>query len=138
MQICRRGKPSCPCELPHFNHGQPVQVKIIDVEKMMKPVPLQSLIKLFFIVMTLLMSTGAVYPQADPGVLRNPLNPSRGPDPWLVYYEGNYYLATTTGTSELVMRQSPTLAGLKTADPIQIYFETDPSRCCNMWAPEFY
>ena len=104
----------------------------------MKPVPLQSLIKLFFIVMTLLMSTGAVYPQADPGVLRNPLNPSRGPDPWLVYYEGNYYLATTTGTSELVMRQSPTLAGLKTADPIQIYFETDPSRCCNMWAPEFY
>jgi GH43 family beta-xylosidase len=36
------------------------------------------------------------------------------------------------------MRQSPTLAGLKIADPIQIYFETEPSRCCNMWAPEFH
>ncbi|HLV33658.1 MAG TPA: hypothetical protein VKY59_01030, partial [Spirillospora sp.] len=37
--------------------------------------------------------------EAQPGVLRNPLNPAGGPDPWLVYYEGNYYLATTTGRS---------------------------------------
>jgi GH43 family beta-xylosidase len=36
------------------------------------------------------------------------------------------------------MRKSPTLAGLKTAPPLQIYFETEASRCCNMWAPEFY
>lgn len=70
--------------------------------------------------------------------LRNPLNPSRGPDPWLVYYDGYYYLSATTGTSEWTMRKSPTLAGLKTAAPLQIYSETDPSRCCNFWAPEFY
>ena len=74
----------------------------------------------------------------QPGVLRNPLNQFGGADPWIQYYEDNYYLATTTGRSELLMSQSPTLAGLKTAIPLQIYAETDPSRCCNMWAPEFH
>ena len=88
----------------------------------------------------LLLSTGVVQQQAgagQPGVLRNPLNVNGGADPWLTYYEGNYYLATTTWASEWTMRMSPTLAGLKTATPVQIYYETDPSRCCNMWAPEF-
>lgn len=75
---------------------------------------------------------------SPPGVLRNPLNPYGGADPWLQYYEGYYYLATTTGRSELIMIKSETLAGLKTAVPQQIYAETDPSRCCNMWAPEFH
>ena len=72
------------------------------------------------------------------GFLHNPLNAFGGADPWLVYYEGYYYLSTTTWRSELLMTKSPTLAGLKTAVPVQIYVETDPSRCCNMWAPEFY
>lgn len=76
--------------------------------------------------------------EGEPGVLRNPLNPYGGPDPWIQYYEGYYYLATTTGRSELTMSKSETLAGLKTAVPQRIYFETDPSRCCNMWAPEFH
>jgi GH43 family beta-xylosidase len=75
--------------------------------------------------------------EGRPGVFRNPLNAYAGADPWLTYYEGSYYLATTTWTSEITMRESPTLAGLKTAAPVQIYFETDPSRCCNIWAPEF-
>ncbi len=76
--------------------------------------------------------------EGEPGVFRNPLLAYAGADPWLVYYEGNYYLATTTGSSELTMRSAPTLAGLKTAIPVQIYRETEPSRCCNMWAPEFH
>lgn len=76
--------------------------------------------------------------EAQPGVLHNPLNPYGGADPWIQYYEGYYYLATTTWRSELIMSKSETLAGLKTAVPIQIYAETDPSRCCNMWAPEFH
>jgi len=89
----------------------------------------------------LAVSTPLVLPQADetePGTLRNPLNAYGGADPWLTYYEGDYYLAATTWTSELTMRRSETLAGLKTATPERIYFETDPSRCCNMWAPEFH
>jgi GH43 family beta-xylosidase len=84
----------------------------------------------------LLAMNGATVAQDRDG-FRNPLNLS-GPDPWLTYYEGNYYLATTTGSSSLMMRRSPTLAGLKVTSPIQIYAETDPSRCCNMWAPEFH
>jgi GH43 family beta-xylosidase len=74
----------------------------------------------------------------QPGTLTNPLNVNNGADPWLTYYEGNYYLATTTGASNWIMRMSPTLAGLKTAEPVQIYLETDPARCCNFWAPEFH
>lgn len=89
----------------------------------------------------LLVAGSVIYAQSGgegkPGILRNPLNAYAGADPWLVFYEGNYYLAATTWTSELTMRSSPTLAGLKTAAPVQIYYETDPSRCCNMWAPEF-
>src|SRR5664279_1097773 len=98
-------------------------------------VPLQILLVVFL----LLATTGTAYPQSStqPGTLRNPLNVDNGADPWLTYYDGNYYLATTTWTSTLTMRKSPTLAGLKTAAPVPIYFETDPSRCCNMWAPEF-
>lgn len=90
--------------------------------------------------LALMSSMGAQDTPADEsrGVLRNPLNPYGGPDPWLTYYEGYYYLATTTGRSELVMSKSETLAGLKTAVPQRIYAETDPSRCCNMWAPEFH
>lgn len=74
----------------------------------------------------------------EEGTLRNPLNPYGGADPWIQYYDGNYYMATTTWRSELLMWKSPTLAGLKTAIPQQIYLETESSRCCNMWAPEFY
>jgi len=74
----------------------------------------------------------------EQGTLRNPLNPYGGADPWLTYYEGNYYLAATTWASDWYMRKSPTLAGLKTAEPQLIYFETEPSRCCNFWAPEFH
>lgn len=95
----------------------------------------------FFALFLLMLMLTVVHGQSDEGearMLTNPLNAYVGADPWLVYYEGNYYLATTTGRSDLVMSMSPTLAGLKTAVPIQIYAETDPSRCCNMWAPEVH
>ncbi|MEP7294478.1 MAG: family 43 glycosylhydrolase, partial [Chloroflexota bacterium] len=99
------------------------------------------LFKLVFILLILLLTVvmgqgQAATDQPQPGTLHNPLN-SMGPDPWLTYYDGNYYLAATTGTSSLSMRKSPSLAGLKLATPLTIYYETDPSRCCNMWAPEF-
>ncbi|MEZ4666395.1 MAG: family 43 glycosylhydrolase [Anaerolineae bacterium] len=88
---------------------------------------------------SLLISRAVVFGQAagKPGTFQNPLNANAGADPWLTYYDGYYYLAATTWTSEWYMRKSPTLAGLKTAEPVRIYFESDPSRCCNFWAPEF-
>lgn len=79
---------------------------------------------------------------AESVTFRNPLNESHGSDPWLVYHEGHYYLATTTwsATSEpgLTMKSAPTIAGLKEANPVTIYTDADPSRCCNFWAPEFF
>lgn len=96
-------------------------------------------IKFIFVISIFSLWLGTAYGQSDaqPGTLRNPLNLHNGADPWLTYYDGNYYLAATTWTSEWTMRKSPTLAGLKTAVPQRIYFETEPSRCCNFWAPEF-
>lgn len=67
----------------------------------------------------------------------NPIIPN-GADPWLQFYSGNYYLTTTTWTSQLVMRKSPTLAGLATATPINIWSESAADRCCNFWAFEFH
>ncbi|GAC16482.1 family 43 glycosylhydrolase [Aliiglaciecola lipolytica] len=71
------------------------------------------------------------------GTFTNPLFPN-GADPWLEYWDGNYYLTTTTWTSELVMRKSPTLAGLANATPVNVWSATDPERCCNFWAFEFH
>ncbi|MGJ6965888.1 RICIN domain-containing protein [Streptosporangium sp. G11] len=68
---------------------------------------------------------------------RNPLL-ANGADPWLQYHAGNYYLATTTRNSQLVMRKSPTLAGLRTATPQHVWSETAADSCCNFWAFEFH
>ncbi|GAB4525532.1 MAG: hypothetical protein OHK0046_41410 [Anaerolineae bacterium] len=93
----------------------------------------------FVLLLVFPLITVSAQPEAgEPGLLTNKLNIYDGADPWLQYHDGYYYLATTTWRSELIMMRSPTLAGLKTATPVQIYEETDPSRCCNMWAPEFY
>ncbi|WP_392344592.1 family 43 glycosylhydrolase [Pseudoalteromonas prydzensis] len=81
--------------------------------------------------------TSAKAPTQDDGVFTNPLFPN-GADPWLEYWDGNYYLTTTTWTSELVMRKSPTLAGLADATPVNVWSATDPARCCNFWAFEFH
>ncbi|WP_117209547.1 RICIN domain-containing protein [Allorhizocola rhizosphaerae] len=68
---------------------------------------------------------------------RNPLV-ANGADPWLQYHNGNYYLATTTWTQQLVMRKSPTITGLSTAPAVNIWADTDAANCCNHWAPEFH
>ncbi|WP_162909730.1 glycoside hydrolase family 43 protein [Aggregatilinea lenta] len=68
----------------------------------------------------------------------NPIQLSNGADPWIVYYEGNYYLTTTVGGSELYVRQSPTLGGLKDAPPVLVWEDETPDRCCNMWSPELH
>lgn len=69
--------------------------------------------------------------------VRNPLLPN-GADPWLQFHDGSYYLATTTWSSQLVMRKSPTLAGLRTAAPVHVWSETAADSGFNFWAPEFH
>jgi len=79
--------------------------------------------------------------QAQSSTFTNPLN-SSSPDPWMLYYNGNYYLsATTWGQSASVglnMWKASTIAGLKTATPVQIWQDNTASRCCQIWAPEFH
>lgn len=100
---------------------------------------LPRLLQISLVVALLAATVGMASGQSgEQGTLRNPLNPYGGADPWLTYYEGNYYMAATTWASAWYMLKSPTLAGLKTAEPQLIYFETEPSRCCNFWAPEFH
>lgn len=55
-----------------------------------------------------------------------------------MFFEGNYYLLTTTWTSQLVMRKSPTLKGLGTAAPVHVWSDTNADRCCNFWAFEMH
>jgi GH43 family beta-xylosidase len=77
---------------------------------------------------------------SPPGTFRNPLTNS-GPDPWMTYYDGNYYLAATTwggSSTGLTMRKAATIADLKQAAPQRIWQDSTPERCCNFWAPEFF
>lgn len=88
--------------------------------------------------MILLAVAPSAWAQGPEPTFRNPLRPDRGADPWIVYHDGNYYLLTTTGTSELFIYQSPTLGGLHDARPIQVWQDDTPDRCCNMWSPELH
>jgi GH43 family beta-xylosidase len=73
-----------------------------------------------------------------PRTFTNPIK-RNGPDPWLQYHNGSYYLATTTWNSTITMRRSATLAGLATAaDQVIFNLAGRPNGCCNMWAPEFH
>lgn len=78
---------------------------------------------------------------ASAATFKNPLNGS-GPDPFITYYNGYYYMAATTWGSTantgLTMRKAKTIAELKTAPQTRIWYDTTSSRCCNMWAPEFF
>ena len=68
----------------------------------------------------------------------NPLR-TTGPDPWIECHDGAYYLMTTTGDN-LTIWKSPTLGGLKTADPHVVW--SPPSKTApyasDIWAPELH
>ncbi|GAB3219153.1 hypothetical protein GCM10027447_01340 [Glycomyces halotolerans] len=70
--------------------------------------------------------------------LTNPIKPN-GADPWIEYWDGYYYLSTTTWESTVVMRRATTLAGLKTASDVVVWDDAGVAdRCCSHWAPEFH
>jgi GH43 family beta-xylosidase len=72
-----------------------------------------------------------------PRTFANPLDP-QGPDPWLTYYNGYYYLAATTWNRTITMRRSATLGGLATAPETVIFNLTRANGAGTMWAPEFH
>ena len=67
----------------------------------------------------------------------NPLK-QQGPDPWLTYYGGFYYLATTTWNNTITMRKSATLGGLASASDQVIFTLSRANGAGTMWAPEFH
>ncbi|GAA3779531.1 family 43 glycosylhydrolase [Streptomyces phyllanthi] len=90
-------------------------------------------------VLTLLLgATTQPAAAADGRPYTNPVKSQKGADPWIEYYNGNYYMITTSWSDVLTMRKSPTLAGLATAPSVQVWKDTDTSRGCNFWAPELH
>lgn len=78
--------------------------------------------------------------EAVAATFTNPLNDS-GPDPWVTWYDGHYYLAATTwgdASVGLTMRKARTIDELKAAEPVRIWQDDTEDRCCNFWAPEFF
>lgn len=71
------------------------------------------------------------------GTFTNPLS-QHGPDPWLTYYNGFYYLATTTWNNTITMRKAATLKALASAPDQVIFTLTRPNGAGTMWAPEFH
>lgn len=80
-------------------------------------------------------------PQQNPAAVatfRNPLK-EQGADPWLVFHDGSYYLATTTG-GDLRIRKAPRLGELKAAPDTVVWGPANhaPDRARDLWAPEFH
>ena len=67
----------------------------------------------------------------------NPLDP-QGPDPWLTYYNGYYYLASTHLEPHHHHAQGRTLGGLAPRRRPVIFNLTRPNGAGTMWAPEFH
>lgn len=67
---------------------------------------------------------------------RNPLKRA-GADPWLMFHDGWYYLATTSGI-DVRVRRARRLAELKEAPDRVVWSDADPTRNRDLWAPEFH
>ncbi|MBX3061978.1 MAG: glycoside hydrolase family 43 protein [Anaerolineae bacterium] len=65
----------------------------------------------------------------------NPIN--HGPDPWMLYCKGNYYL-TTTQHDCIRMWTAPTISGLATAAGEVVWRDDNPTRNKQVWAAEFH
>ncbi|NNN35377.1 family 43 glycosylhydrolase [Streptomyces sp. S3(2020)] len=75
--------------------------------------------------------------QAAAATFTNPLN-SSGADPYMTYYDGNYYLMTTPYSGPLTMRKAPTVEALKAAAPVPVFSAHAAGRDHYVWAPEMH
>jgi GH43 family beta-xylosidase len=89
----------------------------------------------FGVALITLLLTASPRGAAADNAFTNPLNP--GPDPWLLFHNGSYYL-TTTQSDSIRMWKAPSLAGLKSAQPVTLWRDKDPARSHGIWAPEFH
>jgi GH43 family beta-xylosidase len=80
-------------------------------------------------------SAGSGQASGAKATFTNPINP--GPDPWMLWHDGNYYLSTTQGDC-IRMWKAPSLHELKTAAGTVVWRDSDPARSRGIWAPEFH
>lgn len=88
-------------------------------------------------VLRFLLTTLLLLGSTNAATFSNPLKDPNGSDPYVVYVDGYYYLTTTTWTDVQITRAT-TLEGLKTGEVQVVWSDTDASRCCSVWAPEFH
>lgn len=85
------------------------------------------------VTLALSAAVGTDRAEAAPGPsFTNPVVPApNSADPTLVHHNGHYYYVATTWSPQVVMRRSPTIAGLRSA-PEQVVVNTGGD---TMWAP---
>ncbi len=74
--------------------------------------------------------------QTNVKTFKNPLF-QKGPDPWALWHDGNYYYMHTLQDS-LVLWVTPDITNVKNADRKTIWIPTDPKNSKNLWAPEIH
>jgi GH43 family beta-xylosidase len=67
----------------------------------------------------------------------NPIRNPGGADPQVTYSDGWYYFIATEW-DDLKLARARSIQDLKTAEAQTIYTDSNPSRCCNVWAPELH
>ena len=60
-----------------------------------------------------------------------------GPDPWMAWHDGFYYLTYTRGR-DLAVRRAPHIGDLRAADDHVVWRDPDPSRNKQVYASEFH
>jgi GH43 family beta-xylosidase len=89
-------------------------------------------------ILALILALAPISPEAQTlaaGTFRNPVG--TGPDPFMTYFNGSYYLTMTEGDS-IRMRRAASVAGLLNAPATEVWRDTDTTRNREVWAPEFY
>lgn len=86
-----------------------------------------------FVVLTVLLMSAF---GQSPSNFTNPLL-SSGADPFMTFFNGNYFLTYTTG-SDIRIRKSPSLATMASAKEHIVWADFESDRCCHLWAPEFH
>ena len=95
-------------------------------------------VKLVFSTAMLLTITGMVPPaMAETDTFTNPLL-EHGPDPWVVFWKGNYYYMNSTGTN-LTIRKTPDISKLREAEK-KVVWTPEPGHPWSneLWAPELH
>ncbi len=90
--------------------------------------------RLFYSLLTILLCVSCA---KQPQVYQNPLFPKSGPDPWALFYNGNYYYMHTCQNC-LNLWVTPDITDVKNAPCKTVWIPTDSTNMFDLWAPEIH